>query len=147
MSAQPILLPTANEGARLRVTGDSVRVLATKNDTDQKFEVFEFTANRDSGPPPHAHPWSEAYLMIRGDMEVLVDGRAIDIAPGGFVHIPDGMVHSLRITSDVATFYVLTGPGNLSEMLGELHDQSDFPTIVDIALRNGLTLATAPAAS
>jgi quercetin dioxygenase-like cupin family protein len=143
MSAQPVFCPTANDGAKLRVTGDSVRVLATKNDTDQKFEVFEFTAMRDSGPPPHAHPWSEAYLMVRGDMEVLVDGRAVDVAAGGFVHIPAGVVHALRVTSDIATFFVITGPGNLSAMLGELHDQSDFPTIVEIALRNGLELATA----
>jgi len=150
MSAQTIVFPNSHEGARLRVVGDTVRVLATNAETDRQFEVFEVNGPRDSGPPPHAHPWSEAYLIVSGSMEVLVGEHASDVGSGGFAHIPAGMIHAYRITSDEARFYVITGPGHASQLFIDLDATTNFDEVVRAALKNGLTVPgvpTAPAAS
>ena len=54
---------TAAEGKTLRVIADNVRVLAAGEDTGGAYELFEFHSPRDSGPPLHSHPWSEAISL------------------------------------------------------------------------------------
>ena len=139
---KPILLPTASDGARLRVVGDSVRVLATTEQTGKNFEVFDVNGPRESGPPPHAHPWAEAYLVVAGTMEVLVGDRPEDLGAGGFVFIPAGVTHAYRITSEHASFVVITGPGRASDLFADLDRNAgeDLPKIVEVAISHGLTL-------
>src|SRR5438045_3726609 len=126
------------EGQRLRVIGDSVRILAAGDATGGAFEVFEMNCPRDSGPPPHAHPWSESYSVIDGALEVTIGGKTITATAGCFFHIPAGTVHSHRITSAAAKFVIVTSPAGAADFFIDLDRETrgapeDVEKMVDVA--------------
>ena len=144
MSVRELIVGAA-DGPRHLVVGDTMRVLAKAGDTGGAFEVFEMTGPRDSGPPPHAHPWTESYSVIEGSIDVLIGDRTIAGSPGCFVQIPAGTFHSYRITSDIARVIIVTSPSGAAEFFSEVDRETDFEKIVGIALKHGFTLPAAPA--
>lgn len=139
MTVKQVCLGAA-DGARHRVVGDTMRVLASWQDTGGAFEMFEMTAPRDSGQPPHAHPWIESYSLIEGSVDIRIGDRDVSAVAGCFVQIPPGEVHSYRITSDVARLIVVTSPNGASDFFREVDGVTDLPKVIGIAMRHGVTL-------
>ena len=134
------VIATPSDGARLRVAGDTVRVLASSAHTGGAYEIFELEGPAGSGPPPHAHPWAEAYVVTEGDVEVWMEGVKVEGTRGSFFHIPAGITHTYRITSAMAKFVVITSPGGASECFTELDAQTDMGKIVEVAMKHGFVL-------
>ena len=139
MTARQLVIGSG-EGARHQVVGDSMRVLASAADTGGAFEVFELVGPRDSGPPPHAHPWTESYSVIEGTVDVLMGDKTFSGVPGCFIQIPAGTFHSYRITSDSAKVIVVTSPSGASAFFSEVDRETDFEKITAIAAKHGFTL-------
>ena len=139
MTARELFIGSS-DGAKHLVVGDTMRVLAKSGDTGGAFEVFEMTAPRDSGPPLHAHPWTESYSVIEGTVDILIGDRTVAGSPGCFVQIPAGTFHSYRITSDMARVIIVTSPSGAADFFSEVDRETDFETIVGIALKHGFTL-------
>jgi quercetin dioxygenase-like cupin family protein len=139
------IISTPDDGARLRVVGDIVRVLATGHDTGGAYEIFELEGPEGSGPPPHAHPWSEAYVVVEGEADVFIDGARNRATAGYFVHIPAGINHGYRIRSPRAKFVVITSPAGASKFFTEVDAETegsceDMQKLASVALRHGFTL-------
>jgi quercetin dioxygenase-like cupin family protein len=135
----------SDEGARLRVVGNTVRVLASASQTDGAFEVFELEGTEGSGPPPHAHPWTEAYAVIEGEADVWVEGAKSVAGPGCFYNIPAGTRHAYRIRSKSAKFVVITTPAGAREFFEELDAETagscdDMLKIGQVAAKHGFHL-------
>lgn len=139
MTARELFIGSA-DGARHQVVGDTMRVLASSGDSGGAFEVFELTGPRDSGPPPHAHPWSESYSLIEGTVDVFLDGQTLSGVPGCFFQIPAGTFHSYRITSDMAKVLLVTSPAGAADFFSDVDSETDMQKVAGIALRHGLTL-------
>ena len=144
------VIVNAEDGARLRVVGDVIRVLASASQTGGGYEIFEMEAPEGSGPPPHAHPWAEAYVVIDGTAEVTIEGAKLPATPGCFFHIPAGTIHGYRITSPRAKFVVITSPAGASGFFTELDAETagsceDMGKVVAVALKHGFTLPPPPA--
>jgi quercetin dioxygenase-like cupin family protein len=139
MTAREMFIGSA-EGTKHLVVGDTMRVLAKGGDTGGAFEVFEMTGPRDSGPPPHAHPWTESYSVIEGTVDVLMGDKTISGEPGCFFQIPAGTFHSYKITSDRARVIIVTSPCGAADFFSEIDSETDFEKIVGIALKHGFTL-------
>ena len=136
------IVANPTDGARLRVVGDVVRVLATGVQTGGAYEIFELEGPEGSGPPPHAHPWSEAYLVTDGEADVWLGGEKLRAVPGCFVHIPAGPTHGYRIRSKTAKFVVITSGAGASEFFTELDAETggsceDMGKIAAVAMRHG----------
>jgi mannose-6-phosphate isomerase-like protein (cupin superfamily) len=60
------------------------------------FSVFESSPPPgEPGPAPHAHrSYDEAWFIIEGTVEFLLDGRRERQTAGGFVFVPRGVTHS-----------------------------------------------------
>ena len=116
------------------VLGDRVRVLASGDGSP--FEMFEWHGPENSGPPPHAHPWTESYFVIDGEADVLIDGQPLRATPGCFISVPPGSVHSYRVVSPGARFLVVTSPCGLKGFVEELHDVADFETVMKVAAKH-----------
>ena len=145
------IVTTHDDGARLRVVGDSVRVLASAAQTGGGYEMFEREGPEGSGPPPHAHPWSEAYLVVSGEADVFIEEKRLTATPGSFFHIPAGMKHGYRIRTATAKFVVITSPGGASGFFTELDAVTagsceDMAKIMAVAMKHGFTVP-APAAA
>jgi quercetin dioxygenase-like cupin family protein len=145
------MVVNSDEGAILRVVGDTIRVLASGADTDGAYEVFDFQGPRDSGPPLHLHPWNEAYVIMEGKVEVMIGESKMTATPGCFVNIPAGTPHAYKILSEGARFIVMTNPAGASALFTELDRETggsvkEIGKIVEVALRHGLTISPPPAA-
>src|SRR5205085_10545694 len=139
------ILADPNHGPRLRIVGDTIRVLATMRDTDGQFEAFETTGPRNSGPLPHAHPWSESYFIAEGEVDVIVGEETMRATPGAFINIPAGTIHGYRIVSPFARFTVITTPEGASDFFHELDAETegsvaDMDKIMAVATKHGLTV-------
>ncbi len=140
-------ITAAGQGEQLDVLLDTVTVKARAGDTDGAFELYEIDGPEGSGPPPHAHPWTEAFYVLDGEIEITIGERTENVAAGVFVMIPAGTIHTFTITSPRTRFLgVSSGSGavdfftDLSKSVGRAaSDAESLPEIVTVAKRNGLT--------
>lgn len=122
------------DDAVYNVLGDRVRVLASGNETP--YEMFEWQGPENSGPPPHAHPWTESYFVIEGEADVVIGGQSLRATPGCFVSVPPGTVHNYRVTSPGARFLVVTSPSGLRAFVEDLHGVGDLEAVMRIAAKH-----------
>src|SRR4051794_11758286 len=83
----------------LFVLGESLRPLLT-NAMGSSVEIFDTSGPAAAGPPPHFHPWEEAYVVISGELEVTIEGESYQLGPGGVAHVPAGVTHGYRNITD-----------------------------------------------
>ena len=93
----------------LQVLGESVTVFDA-HDSAKPFEVHLQEGQPNGGPPPHHHPWDEAFYVLEGEVSVTIDGRECRLGAGGFAHIPGGTVHSYsNLSSPTRLLAVVSG--------------------------------------
>jgi quercetin dioxygenase-like cupin family protein len=84
-----------DEGQRLTILTDKVRVLADGDATGGAAFIFETTVPPGSGPPLHRHASDDEYFYIlAGRFKFVMDGRTFIAEPGAFVAAPKGSVHT-----------------------------------------------------
>lgn len=99
---KPHVSSPADQPAPLRVVGEEVTVFAA-GEAGKPFEVHLQRGVRDGGPPPHQHPWDEAFYIIEGEVELTIGETSRVLPAGSFVHIPAATVHAYRNVSETAT--------------------------------------------
>jgi quercetin dioxygenase-like cupin family protein len=132
----------------LNVVGEQLRVLATGDQT-RSYEVFHQAGAEGSGPPPHSHPWDEAFYVIRGDITFGVGDREAVGQPGTFVHVPGGATHWFRFGAGGGEMVSLTSRAGAAAMFTEFDreitpDKPDRAKLIEIAGRHGANVS-APA--
>jgi quercetin dioxygenase-like cupin family protein len=94
-----------------QVIAERISILADHNQTGS-YEIFVHDAPKGAGPPPHVHPWDEAFYVLEGEVEFSCGNVQKKLAAGGFVHVPAGTVHAFRYaTSTSRILGVTSGPG------------------------------------
>src|SRR5262249_32876090 len=67
---------TAGEGRTIAVVGDVYRFLATGEDTDGKYALWEAFVPPGGGPPPHVHSREEeGFYVLEGEITFVVGDR------------------------------------------------------------------------
>ncbi len=145
MSDVRVVGPT--EGQTFDVMGDKIVVKTAGSETDGRFSLLEFHTPKDVGPPPHSHAWREAYWVIEGEVEFIIDGKSQMLTPGSWVVVPGGTVHSSRAVSERARYLMFAEPAGVENFLVDVHketadDPGNMEKIVAIAARHGFNLAT-----
>jgi len=123
------------------VVGETITVLAGE-DLSKPFEVHIQEGVQGGGPPPHFHPWDEAFYVVDGEVEVTVEGQSTTVSAGGYVHIPGGAIHAYKNISGTAKMIgVVSDPrgGQLFTALDRLKVPEDLPRILEIAESFGVT--------
>ena len=125
---------------------DLVTFKATGEDTGGAYALFDSLVLPGGGPPPHIHHReAESFYVLEGMFEFLAGDHWIKAAPGSFVHVPKGALHTLRNAGDevvrLLTLVVPAGLDGFFEEVGEPGtDISSPPGPPDIEK----LLATAP---
>ena len=99
MTKEAIVLPKG-EGETLGIMGTKVTFLCPADKTAKGFSLMEVILPKDAGPPPHDHPWDEAYYIVEGETRFEIDGRAVTARAGDFLYAPGGTVHGFMGASD-----------------------------------------------
>lgn len=131
----------------IRIGAVELRFLHGKEETGGSLDLFEMTLQPDARMPvPHYHEsWDETVYGLAGTSTWRVDGRDIEVAPGGTVFIQRGIVHGFANRSGEPTtcLCVLTpgvlGPAYFREIAALLADGAPDPAkIKETMLRHGL---------
>ncbi len=121
--------------------------LATSEETDGAFLLFEFVGEQGKVTPVHIHPASdETFYILDGDILLDLAGERRPLSTGGVVVIPRGMPHAFMVTSPQARLLTILTPG-IGEAFfrlasepappGSLPIPVDFDRIADAARQTG----------
>ena len=145
MSNRPFAVFPENRSRSLNVVGEQITVLASKAVT-HGYEIFLQEGPEGSGPPPHSHPWDEAFYVIRGDIEFGIDDKPMTATPGTLVHLPAGTVHWFRFGNGGGQMVSMTGQGSeASTMFTDIDSEvpvgpPDIEKLRNVTERSGLRL-------
>ncbi len=135
MSQQPTLR-RPDEGRTIAVVGDVYRFLATGDDTDGKYALWEAIVLPGGGPPPHVHGREqEGFVVLEGEITFQIGDRRVVAGPGMFANMPVGTPHSFKNETDrPAKMLITVAPAGVEQMFFE----------VGTAVPTGTTTAAPP---
>jgi quercetin dioxygenase-like cupin family protein len=124
------------EGRTIAVVGDVYRFLATGQDTNGQYAVWEALVPPGGGPPPHVHSREEeGFYILEGEITFTFDGKQLIATAGMFANMPVGMPHSFKNESNKpAKMLISVAPAGLEKMFFE----------VGVPLAEGATTALRP---
>ena len=132
---KPTIRPPS-AGRTVAVVGDVYRFLATGEDTNGKYALWEAVVPPGGGPPPHVHSRDEeGFYVLVGEITFTVSGERVVATAGTFANMPVGTPHSFTNESDrPAKMLISVAPAGLEQMFFE----------VGVPLAGGATTAPPP---
>jgi quercetin dioxygenase-like cupin family protein len=103
------------------VVGDVYRFLATGEDTDGKYALWEAIVPPGGGPPPHVHSREEeGFYVLEGEISFTIADQALVATAGTFANMPIGTPHSFTNASNrLAKMLISVAPAGLEKMFFE----------------------------
>jgi quercetin dioxygenase-like cupin family protein len=110
------------EGRTVAVVGDVYRFLATGEDTNGKYALWEAIVPPGGGPPLHVHSREEeGFYVLEGEITYQVGDDRVVAKAGTFANMPVGTPHSFRNESGrPARMLISVAPAGLERMFFEL---------------------------
>lgn len=130
------IINTPPQGRTIAVVGDVYRFLATGEDTNGKYALWEAFVPPGGGPPPHVHSREEeGFYILEGEITFTINGQPVVAKAGTFANMPVGTPHSFKNESDQpARMLISVVPAGLERMFFE----------VGVPLAEGATTAVPP---
>ncbi|MBC2667230.1 cupin domain-containing protein [Novosphingobium flavum] len=145
MARTPLIVQSGQAGEPLKVVGAEISILAANQATGGMGFTLQ-QGDEGTGPPPHSHPWDEAFFVLDGQVEFILDGAGTMLQPGALVHVPGGSPHAFRFGPGGGMMLEVTGPGsNAAQMFRDFDaemppDRMDIIKAVEIFDRHGVSL-------
>ena len=142
--AEPIVVKLTDGVRPLNVVGEQITVLAS-GDRTGSYEVFHQIGPEGSGPPPHSHPWDEAFYVVAGEIAFGIGEQELVAHAGAFVHLPAGTTHWFRFGKGGGEMVSLTSREGASHMFADF-DREISPTapeldkLIELGRPYGLTV-------
>ena len=148
MDYQPIVVTPQNRRESLNIVGEEIAVLVSGTDTGS-YEIFLQTGPEGAGPPPHNHPWDEAFFVLQGRVGFSIGGQDQLASPGTLVQVPAGVTHWFRIAADDTQMLSITSRPGAAALFTELDREvapvdPDLGKFIEIANAHGLTVIAPP---
>jgi quercetin dioxygenase-like cupin family protein len=143
MGKQTVVLGR-DEGETLKVMGVDLRFLALPDQTDRAWSLMEAVMPLGSGPPPHEHPWDEAYYVVDGEVDFTLGDASRRVRAGDFLYAPGGTVHAFRGASErPARVLVFDAPAAAEAFFRDVHREvetwpGDAPKVPVIGARHAM---------
>jgi quercetin dioxygenase-like cupin family protein len=119
--SKPPVVRKSSDGRTIAVVGDVYRFLATGDDTNGKYALWEAIVPPGGGPPPHVHSREEeGFYILEGEITFTIDGKPLIATAGMFANMPVGMPHSFKNESSrPAKMLISIAPAGLEKMFFE----------------------------
>jgi mannose-6-phosphate isomerase-like protein (cupin superfamily) len=116
----PYLL-AAGEGAPASAPeGSEMLVKAASAETGGLFGLLEGVDRAGFSTIVHRHDVAESWYVLDGEYRYYLDGRWLEVGPGGFVFVPAGVAHGLRCVS-AGRKLTLFVPGGTEGFFRDVH--------------------------
>jgi quercetin dioxygenase-like cupin family protein len=137
----------SQEGQSVQVLGDSVCIKLKAADSPNQMTVVTVDVPPGGCVPPHTHHQDEeSYYMLRGTLDIQLGDKVFAIAPGDFIHVPAGTIHSYHNTSNQPSCFLAWAIGGtlddfFVEMAATIRNlPDDLPKIPEILDRYGIRI-------
>ncbi len=144
------------EGRSLSVLGELVTCKTRSDQTGGAYSLFEVSTHPGGGPPPHVHHREdEAFYVLQGEFEFVVEDSTSRAGAGTLIYVPKGTLHSHKnIGEEVGRMLESQTPGGLCEHFFEevgkavdgeaatlvFEDQPEVERIVKVAAEYGIEI-------
>ena len=130
------IIRSPQQGRTVALVGDVYRFLATGEDTNCKYALFEALVSPGGGPPLHVHSREEeGFYILQGEITFTINGERIVATAGMFANMPVGTPHGFKNESNKpAKMLVSVAPAGLEKMFME----------IGVSLAEGATTALPP---
>ena len=117
----PATIRKSAESRTIAVVGDVYRFLATGEDTNGKYALWEAIVPPGGGPPPHVHSREEeGFYILEGEITFLIGDKRLVAGPGMFANMPVGTPHSFKNEGGKpARMLISVAPAGLEKMFFE----------------------------
>ena len=121
MTRRPTIKKTG-EGKSVAVVGDVYRFLATGDDTQGRYAMWEAIVPPGGGPPPHEHSREEeSFYVLEGEITFHLGDQRVVAKAGEFANMPVGVIHSFKNESQkTARMIISVAPAGLEQMFFEV---------------------------
>ena len=134
-----------NDGIRLNVIGDIQTHKLVGSDTNN--QIVEWVDDVEPGVviPPHMHTKEdEIFRVIKGQVEIMIDGNTTILEAGDMAFAPKNFPHSWKVVgTEKAKMITSAFPAGIEVMFRELADlpagPPDFAKVSEICGRHGVT--------
>ena len=118
----PSTLRKPNEGRTIGVVGDVYRFLATGEDTNGNYAMWEAIVPPGGGPPPHVHSREEeSFYILEGEITFQIGDERVVATAGMFANMSVGTPHSFKNESGKpAKMLISVAPAGLEKMFFEV---------------------------
>lgn len=136
-----VVVMKQGEGETLTVMGAQVKFLCTADKTDKAWSLMEVVVPKHSGPPPHHHPWDEAYFVIKGEVRFSIEEREQVVKAGDFIYAPSGTLHGFQGASEEpAAMLIFDAPAHAESFFRdaerEIKAPGDMAKVPEIGARH-----------
>ena len=109
------------EGKTLRVLGELVTYKVISDQTGGAYWLFEVASQPGTGAPPHVqHRQDEAFYVLEGDYEFLIEDRTLRMPAGSLLYVPKGnLLVYKNVGESMGRMLVSQTPGGLHERFFE----------------------------
>jgi quercetin dioxygenase-like cupin family protein len=116
-----LVLRSPTQGRTIAIVGDVYRFLATGDDTNGKYALWEAIVPPGGGPPTHVHTREEeGFYVLEGEITFQVGDERIVATAGMFANLPVGTPHSFKNESRrLAKMLISVAPAGLEQMFFE----------------------------
>ena len=145
MASQPVVITPEDRPRALSVVGEQITVL-TDSRTTGTYEIFRQAGPEGSGPPPHSHPWDEAFYVIAGAVIFGVEREDSVAAP----QAPSctsrrGSTHWFRFGPGGGEMISMTSRAGAAALFTDVDrevsaTEPDFGVLLGVACAHGLTV-------
>lgn len=115
------LVRSSSQGRTIAVVGDIYRFLATGDETNGAYAMWEAIVPPGGGPPPHVHRREEeAFYILEGEITFHIGSERVVATAGMFANMPIGTPHCFKNESDQpAKMIISVAPAGLEQMFFE----------------------------
>ena len=146
---EPMVVTPQAAPPPLNIVGEQLTILASGAQTGS-YEIFHQAGPEGAGPPPHNHPWDEAFYVLSGEIAFGFDGEEKLATTGTLVHLPAGVTHWFRFGKGGGVMISMTSREGASHMFTDFDreiapDAPDVNKLIDLGRPYGLAVALPPA--
>lgn len=133
-----------NEGNLLNVIGDIQTHKLLGSDTNNQIVEWVDDVEPGTGIPPHVHTKEdEIFRVIKGQIELMIDGKTSVLEAGDMAFAPKNRPHSWKVVgTEKAQMITSAFPAGIELMFNELHElpqgPPDFKEVAEICGRYGI---------
>ncbi|MCK8481048.1 cupin domain-containing protein [Psychroserpens algicola] len=134
-----------NEGIVLNVIGDIQTHKLMGSETNNQIVEWVDDVEPGVGIPPHVHTKEdEIFRVIKGQIEIMIDGKITVLEAGDTAYAPKNIPHSWKVVgTEKAKMITSAFPAGIELMFKELADlpagPPDFKKVSEICGRHGIT--------